>query len=314
MKKFLLQIVLFIFVFFILFGGPNILYSIILRVRTNFKLQENQTVVFVGDSYVERSINGNLIPCTFNFARSAEPYLDIYPRLKVLLEANPQISTVFIGATPLSLAVESDHRRIFLSDMIYLLRTNILFYSPEELSIIPPKSYLQTILNGRSTIKSIFLIVKTIAGKNVLLKDFGGFIESDMQHLEKSLISGKEERNRIWVNIDSPHYGNKLQVKYLKKILDLVQSHGARAILLSTPVYHEEEFFDVPYFENTMKTEFSNVEFWNYANFPVPDECRQDVKHLNKWGAEIFSKELARRMREEGIIPPDAPETESEGE
>jgi len=29
----------------------------------------------------------------------------------------------------------------------------------------------------------------------------------------------------------------------------------------------------------------------------MPDDFRQDINHLNRWGAEIFSKELAARIQ-----------------
>lgn len=79
--------------------------------------------------------------------------------------------------------------------------------------------------------------------------------------------------------------------------------HGARVVFLNLPIYRDEEFFDVPYFESLLSEKFSDVEFWDYADFPIPDDCRQGINPLNRWGAEIFSRELAERMKREGILP-----------
>ena len=97
-----------------------------------------------------------------------------------------------------------------------------------------------------------------------------------------------------------------VHVTYLKRILELAQLYQIKPILVSMPLYRAENFFDMDTFYRVLKEEFPDVEFWDYSNFPLGDDCRQDINHLNRWGAEIFSRELAERMKREGIVPADS--------
>ncbi len=297
MKKFLLKSLLVFAIFFAVAGLPNLLFCLIAPAWVKFELPKDTTVVFIGDSHIEIGIDEKFIPGSINFAKSAEPFLDMYPRLKKLLEANPQISTVFVDVTPHNLRKDKDGN-IHSEDMRYLLRQNLRFYSLDEMALIPPKTYLGAIFNYRVSGSSM----KSLIFKNPqkIFENLGCHFESNKRGLEADIKYG-HARKRLGFSNNSP-YGNEVQLKYLRKIVEYVRARNVRIIFLNTPIYHPYEFFDIPYYEVTLKANFSDVEIWDYANFPIPDECRQDVNHLNKWGAEIFSKELARRMREEGIV------------
>ncbi len=135
---------------------------------------------------------------------------------------------------------------------------------------------------------------------------------SELRNLEKS-IKKERDPNAVGRLHGDDSVGNVRQIEFLRKMVELSRSRGARVVFLNLPLYRDEVFFDVPYFKNLLKTEFSDVEFWDYADFPIPDDCRQDINHLNRWGAEIFSRELAARMKREGMLPP-PPRSKEAGE
>ena len=108
-KKFLLKLTFFFALCGLAFLAALALYFF--RVNTlSFKIPQDKTVLFIGDSHMEVGIDGKLIPGSYNFAQSGDPYFDQYFRLVPLLDANPQIKTVFITATPHSLAKYGDAR------------------------------------------------------------------------------------------------------------------------------------------------------------------------------------------------------------
>ncbi|MCD8299504.1 MAG: hypothetical protein LUD39_07140 [Opitutae bacterium] len=303
MKKFLLKSLLVVFILSVV-TMPNILYSIIApRWLALFEIADSKTVVFVGDSHVANGINDEFIPGGFNFAKPAEIYLNIYPRLKKLLDKNPKISTVFIGVSPYCLEKNGDSCLHNNGSTKILLFKNLGIYSAEELRSIEPNIYFGYLLSKygiKSGFKSFYSLISKSSQE--IFGDMGGYNMEQVRDLKKDLEPGVAHKRLFSVG-KMTFYGNELQRKYLRKIVEMARAHGVRVIFLNTPIYHAEKFFDVPYFENLLKTEFPDVEFWDYVNFSVPEDCRKDVNHLNKWGAEIFSKELARRMREEEIIP-----------
>lgn len=83
---------------------------------------------------------------------------------------------------------------------------------------------------------------------------------------------------------------------------DACKARNIRVIALNMPLYEPEKFYDMPYFYATFRRFFPDVEMWDYAHFPLPDEFRADINHINRRGAEVFSKELCARMRREKIL------------
>ncbi len=300
MKIFLLKISLFFALCALAFGGA---YGIrVVRLRTiSFEIPKDKTVVFIGDSHIEIGVNPELIPCAYNFAKSGDPYLDQYCRLKRLLDDNPQISHVFVTATPHSLARYGDAR--LFSDWTLQNVVSFAFpiYGEDERAI-----YFSHVGALKKLAKFTFLapralVVNALRPREKLLAKLGAYLVSSRKNLERSVAveRGLSQGERLHGD-DSA--GNALQLKYLRKIIDLAREHGARVLLLNPPLYRSREFFDVDFFNETIAENFSDVEFWDYADFPVPDDCRGDINHLNRWGAEIFSKEIAARMTREGII------------
>ena len=305
MKKFLLKLSLFLALCATAFVGAVAIYFVRLNTMS-FALPEKTHIVFIGDSHIEVGVDERLIPGSFNFAKSGDPYFDQYFRLEKLLKDNPQITTVFITATPHSLARYGDARIFSNYTMQKVVVRAFPLYTEKEWRI-----YLEN--EPIRFFKFLFSHPLKLAknalnpSNKTLMGSLGHHVVSEGRNLEKSVKAQKDPNAKGQLHGDDSA-GNARQVEYLRKIVDFTRSRGARIIFLNPPLYHGEEFFDVRYFENLLKENFSDVEFWDYADFPIPDDCRQDINHLNRWGAEIFSRELAERMIREGIIQAPADE------
>lgn len=307
MKKFLLKICLFFGLCAAAFVGTYAAYFVRLRTMS-FALPPDKKIVFIGDSHIEIGVNETLIPNAYNFAKSGDPYLDQLTRLKRLLEDNPQVETIFITATPHSLARYGD-QRIF-SDFVMqsVVPTAFPLYSRRERDLYLKKDPLRLakFVFGKPMSSAKRTIDACLSRQRAMAK-LGARHDSASRNLEKSIAVERGLRPGKKLHGDDS-CGTELQVAYLREIVELTRSRGARIIFLNPPLYRAEEFFDVAYFENLLKEKFSDIEFWDYADFPMPDDCRQDINHLNRWGAEIFSRELAERMKREGIVSEEAPD------
>lgn len=270
----------------------------------SFAIPQEKKIVFIGDSHIEIGVDETLIPGAYNFAKSGDPYFDQYFRLHRLFEDNPQISVVVISATPHSLARYGDARIFSDWTMQNVIPNALPLYSPREWKMYFGREPLRMV-------KFIFNKPKTLA-KNTLsfqrektMGVLGKRVVSEGRNLERSIRVERGTLPGKRLHGDDAA-GTTLQIEYLRKIVDLSRSRGAKIIFLNPPLYHAEEFFDVPYFESVLRENFPDVKFWDYGDFPIPDDCRQDINHLNRWGAEIFSRELAERMKREGIVPADS--------
>lgn len=298
MKKFLLKISLFLSLCALAFAGAFGIYWVRLSTMS-FAISPEKNIVFIGDSHAEVGIDVAEIPGAYNFALSGDPYFDQYFRLERLLKDNPQITTVFITATPHSLARYGDQRIFSDYTMSAVVPNALPIYTAKE-----RKMYFER--DGLRLCKFIFSKPMSLArralhpSRQAMMNRLGSQKKSEGRNLEKSIKKEKDLTASGRLHGDDS-VGNVRQVEYLRKIVDFTRSRGVRIIFLNLPLYHDDEFFDVPYFENLLKEKFPDVEFWDYADFPIPDDCRQDINHLNRWGAKIFSKELAERIAGERV-------------
>jgi len=292
-KNLLLKTVLFFALCTVAILLPRFIGAVRLRTMS-FEIPRDKTIVFIGDSHVELGCNPALIPNSFNFAKSGDPYLDQFCRLRRLLDDNSQISLVFISATPHSISRYGDERVFANFALKEVVAKALPIYGNEELTVYFPAETKRlakfTLCDPIESWKSVF------RSRERALAQLGEFVESSGKNLEKSvavergLVRGKKLHG-------NDACGNALQLRYLRKIVDLTREHGAEIIFLNPPLYRAREFFDVDFFEKMLRENFPDVEFWDYGDFPVSDDCRQDINHLNRWGAEIFSKELAARIQ-----------------
>ena len=298
MKKFLLKFVAFnvfcVFAFFCVLGMHFIRLNTI-----SFEIPAEKTLLFIGDSHMETGIDEATIPGSFNFAQSGDPYFDQYFRLVKILKDNPQLKTVFITATPHSLAKYGDARIFGDYTMQNVVPYALPIYDTEiwkmYLTEAPRRFVTFLFSHPFSFAKS------TVSSRKGLMKKLGSRRMSEGQNLTKS-IQKERDPNAVGRLHGDDTAGNARQIVYLRKMVEAVRAHGAEVIFLNLPLYSDEEFFDVPYFENLLNKKFPDVKFWDYADFPIPDDCRQDINHLNRWGAEIFSRELVKRLEQEGVL------------
>lgn len=298
MKKFLINCGIFFGLAGTFLLVPTLIFFFRLR-SISFKIPDDKTIVFCGDSHFTTGINPEIIPNSYNFSEHGDHYINQYLRLKKLLAENPQIKTVFVTCWPSSLAPTGDSRFFNNYGMQTRFVYNFPLYSSKEWA-------LQLTHSPIRVFKFMFEKPRNILGKAIESDEFLlsrlGRDESTKNNTVRGLHKKTIEEMKAKMEREHSISSNSLQLEYLHKIVELVKKHNAKIIFINTPIRNAEIFYDIDFFEKLRSREFSNVEYWNYQEFSIPDDnCWRDFNHLNQWGAEIFSRELARRIEAEGL-------------
>lgn len=266
----------------------------------NFDLPENKSVVFIGHSMLETSINDELIPNAVNWAHSGDSPIETYWRLKRLLKDSKNLKCVVMSISPHDFSKNRDN--ILFSEKF--MKNSILRYYP---LIGIKKTYETWGIKGIKDILSnpMIIIFNSMRSQNSYKKELGAYKELVTNNL-KDDIEGKWIKR--WRKNEVPEqYGSSIIYGYLKKIKDECDAAGIKFVMLGPPVYHSEIYFNKPFFPYDAEKEFfkeyenimGNTEFWNYYNCDIPDNCFADINHLNKYGSQIFSKIIEKKLEEE---------------
>lgn len=197
-------------------------------------------------------------------------------RTVVVGDSHNECATVILGISPNHIYTNSDNRFIyqnnFASNCIYL-------WNFQDFSNVGIRSDILKWIN--------IINWTSIYTDKQITNSLGKHLPLEEKALQKSIVQFEKLRGT-----DSVFYGNKVELMYLDKIINLCAANDVKLILISTPIYHTDRFFDTGYFYRTLKEKYGEIEFWDYTDFELPDSYFADVHHLNKWGAEQFTRHL----------------------
>lgn len=253
----------------------------------SFAIPENKTILAIGDSQTQADIDDVVLENVKNISLAHDGYFSMYRRMRLYLEANPQIDTVIVAVSPHTLSPIKDdffHNFGYVDETVkhYIPFLNIkewwllLANDPADVlsSLVTPVTYYMSPSQGR-------------------INEMGYYESADYSHLEEDIKSGA---SRLVPDSCESNYGNAITVSYLKEMVDYCREKQVKIIGLNTPVYHGEKYFDMDNYYNLLSNDFRGLEVWDYMDIEFPDSCRRDVNHLNKYGAKIFSNILKTRL------------------
>lgn len=275
MKKFTKNLILF---FFILLIPLDLAFinRIIKTKSISWKLPIKTHILFLGASHIEKGINDSIYPSSLNLASSSERYLFTYLKLNKLLESNTQIDTIFLQFAPTDIWENCDFKYYAANEMSYFLPLYFPFFQIEEWKI-----YL------KSDLKQVITILYSKLMRSIPnnIYSFGGYHPLDK-------IFNRNIPFKIPPLTDLSLKGHSINFFYLKKIENVCLSHGIKLYYLYMPVFNAEKFNDQNDYYKTYNTFFSNSELLDYSKWVCPDNYREDENHLNKMGANYFTKVL----------------------
>lgn len=266
--------------------------------HTSFRLPDDIHLIAFGPSTMQGSVNDTLIAGLINFSRDGTTFKYTVPLLPRLLEENPQIDTVYIS-----------HGRFLYMPKPMIDATQEMQYIRDKLPFIWYKRYLSDYgsLFKKANFYAAILNsdLEEISRNRSSIMDYGFHFYSDASH---NLKDSTKYWSIAWYDsITEIHGGNVYtkeelleknakKHKYVLMAISICKSHNVVPVLFFTPLYHYDRWLPYDEFCEIMKDYDPELLVADYENFEFSDDslCRRDVHHLNIWGANEFSKHLAK--------------------
>ncbi len=287
MRKFVYRVLLFMSIFITLFVFYEIITSKYISLKADFKLKSNPQYIVLGHSHPECAFNDSLISNLSNLAQSGESYFYTFQKVKEVLKQNKSITTIFIEFTNNQITSASDNyiwedkyisnRYPIYSSFMGIEDNNLLlnnnysgFYN--AFSISSKNKFLRILKND-------FNYTKEIGGYRYLIRD-----KTD------SLLNNLDNPSDPNRNLKDIHKISKFNILYLHKIMDLINKHNIRFVLIRSPLHERYSgYFNETVYQEILKNKFKNVEYLDLSKFSLRNDEFGDLAHLNYRGARKFS-------------------------
>jgi len=288
-----------VFKFGLYFLGVTLLLivgtTLLAKNMIDFEIPKEKTVLIVGDSRPESSINDDVLENTFNFAQSGTAYFYSYVKVKAMLEHNPHINTVVLGFAYEDLAKPRDEWFSGPDTIKFKMPKYLLLFEIQDLIAIFQTNPSEVIKNlPRSIVYNSSALIKYFLTGN------GTDQLGEYQYLERSKL--QEAKNRLSSTLDEEDLAlSQYQEFYLLEIYTLTQSQDINLILLKTPIHELKQDIEDVYidrFSSFVMNQMPEATIIDHSQVEIPEEGFGDLEHLNQIGAEIYSEFL----REHGFV------------
>jgi len=273
------------------------------------QVKQDVTILVMGDSHTEYSVNPTYMESAFNFSSSGEHYIQSFYKLRYYLEGEGlNFKTVVLPLDMHSFSgyrtdeiINNDYWRKYV-DYFELAQEKEEFWTVISFRLEGELAYW----HGADETKN-FLSKK---GKKLN----GGFLTK-----KKSIRKKKPQKivnlakSRVRSHLGKEIYFNEVLLKYFKRLLELVKKHEINVVFIRYPVTREyfqaakkyipeEQYYSnlkaiiEDYFQNPAILDYHDL-YWDQLNF------FNDVDHLNMYGAEDFSPILWQDLIDLGVTP-----------
>ena len=289
MKKFQKRLYIFILIFLVFIGIDLLLQKMFLYKSNYFKLPETTTNLILGHSHVEYGYNTKLIKNTVNLGSSGEAYVYTYFKAKKVIENNPQIKNIFIEFTNNQIDPEMDnwtwddmHLQYELKNYLFLIDYKDLVFLYKKNPSGFQSAFSKTLFNNLN---------KLVQHRSIGDGDFGGYMAKMKNTNEQE---DKNDMNVGCFNTTNTSKKTKISdcnVMYLKKIVRFCQEKRIKVFLIRTPMSKKYSTLrtEVTY-KNVVSSQFKNIPYFDFKDYPLLDSDFLDKEHLNSKGAEKYSK------------------------
>lgn len=282
---------LFLFLAFVVlfYGGLWGCYAYKMR-NYSFALPVERTVLVIGDSQTQAAVDDGLLANVANVSQAHDNYYTMLQRLRLYVDANPQIDTVLVALTPHTTACDKDD---FFDNFGYVTEVTKLYLPYLSLSdwYFLFHEDAPDVMSALVTPVAFYWDVS-----ESYIRLMGCFDVVDYSHLQEDIAEGASRLTGWRQEQSERHRGNDITLSNLRAIIEYCRLKHITIIGLNTPVYQSRQYMDVEAFERLMSGPFSDVELWDYMDAEIPDSCRRDVNHLNRSGATWFSEVLKARL------------------
>lgn len=260
--------------------------SISYRQNTNLIIKPQATTAVFGSSTGQCAINDSILDNYQNIGASGTYYTVLENLIHKIITNNPQIKTVIFCYDPYLYSIYPDEETIN--------------FPPSRYS--PFSGYL--ILSNANTLNKFTLkqLIRLYIGSNLLLypttRTSYGYrrlpykINSEIPYdkpLERGLTTAKKK--------DIPYAVSQITHSQdqtaLRNAISFCLSRKLDIIILSTPMYHLDQWYGSTGYDDFLSTLDKSVKIADYWCFPMPsDEYYGDAIHLNGKGSDYFSTHI----------------------
>lgn len=272
MKKFLIRILLFSLTVIGIYS-IFIVRFIYLSNKVSFEIGPTKNVLVLGDSQGQFCISDTITGNTYNLCRFGEGYLSNYLKLKQVLNYPNQIDTLLLIFTPFTTDKNSDSRDFSPETVNHILGKYYPFFTKEEIKLFSIPYMLQGVL-------------RSITYTDISFHSFGSSGMLYGNHID-TVIKKQAQKDT-----NETIYGNKVELQYLDKIINLCDNHHIQVILFSPPIYQADRFYDMDNFYEIYHQRYSQIPLCDMTEIAFPDSCMADINHLNIHGARRISHEI----------------------
>lgn len=270
------------------FGGVSVcfllLFWAIILVHREEICKTSANKLFLGTSRIQYSIDDRMIPKSLNAGLNADNYIFSYLKLKLLKKYNPQIDTVYIicdrGTIYSSFHVSEDKFHPFYWDLLdWEDWKNIVRYDRACFSL---PLYWQKVL----PLVKAYLVPVSFQELGI-----GQFSELERNKLQEDIRRQKK-------NLSDNYFVDKMQKLYLDRIVEFCKLNQIQLFFLNTPS-HKSSFNKKTegMIDDFLKTNYSDVVYYDFEYIDIPDSCFGDVEHLNYKGAKYFTTFLIDTLK-----------------
>ncbi len=258
----------------------------ILERHNDFSFEKLPSMLVIGHSHSQYAFDDRRIEDLVNISSAGQSYYYSYPKLKEVIEDNPQIKIVFIEFSNGQIEKRMDDWIWGADKMKNYFPTFSPFLGKNDLMLLFEK-------NRKDFIPSISLATRENVGRLLTFDldytdDIGEFKPTDENHLDSLLelkakgISDEE--------IEDPDL-SVMNLKYLKKMIVLCQKNGVKPVLVRSPQHPEYNYLaNEKKFLFIKDSLFKEIDFLDFNEFPLKNSQYRDFGHLNEAGAIYFSQ------------------------
>lgn len=290
MRKFIKTISIVLIVVLLLLIGVMKIAFYQIRSHLDFRIQHEKHILVIGSSLSGFSINDSILVDWRNISKDGTFYLSFVPVLDNVLAINPQVDTVFIAVGIPSFSIFDDH--MFYNAGIQRFRNwrnSIAISDSMELKYYSSNpNFIPFLLT--SGFHSFFPVPV-----------LGNFVEvhrHTLLHGEHGIDQYKlsmVKRGGRNYSYEMLNKSSRVQMVGLEKMIAICKKHHVQCVILNTPVYHIERFYEDKGYVEYLSTLDDSLLIADYTSFIFPDTLYYgDVHHLNHLGAEYFCKYIKK--------------------
>ncbi len=284
MRKFIIEIAVFVVITSVLLGAVLYVVNNLLVVDGFYDMNDDYEVLILGDSHAECGIDDSNMPYVRNYAQSGETYFYTYQKLKAWLPNNDHIKTVF---------VEFNVGQILTS-------VNPSTWDDEHLSAKVPKYC--TAMNFADHM--LLLVNNPLGYTNALsltINQNWELLEDSADHFNALSWGtytplhhdGSNELvvdDNFRIGLEEVQSVSETNLYYLDQIVALCRENDVRCVFIRCPIH--VKYSGLRYeatFQYVLHDRYADIEFIDFVGEVIPETGYADAHHLNQRGAEAFT-------------------------